>query len=100
MKIEARGRIHAVQDKFQKSNFQKTEAVLKVPGERYDDYLSIQFTGPKADEVPSVGTEVEVTLWVNGRLDKNDSKRAWMSLNVANCNVISGAQDTQQDNPF
>lgn len=99
MRVTTQGRIHALNEKYDNGRFRKVPVILKVPGERFDQYITVEFQQGKSEEVPSVGTEVEIVFEVKGNLDRNNSSKAWNSLVVHECNVLSGASETN-GNPF
>jgi len=81
--------------------WRRQEFIIKQPGQSYDNYLPFQLKGEMVDSCPSVGTEVEIEFFINGRLGKGKYEgRAFLDLAVKNINVLTGASNDNGEAPF
>jgi len=72
-----RGTVHLIEETktFGQKGFRKRLVVLEQPGERFTNYVPVEFTQDRCDTVGdlSVGDEIEVTYRLNGRRWQKDS---------------------------
>lgn len=72
-----RGTIHLIEETktFGQKGFRKRLVVLEQPGERFTNYVPVEFTQDRCDTVGelSVGEEIEVTYKLNGRRWQKDA---------------------------
>ncbi len=98
MIIKRTGIVHSVGEVQVFGNYKKREIVLKVAGERWDNYLPLEVGGDYADEVAvKVGDEVESEFYMNGRLGTGTYEgRCFLNLKVKSMNVVNAAPDDSQ----
>ena len=98
MIIKRTGIVHSVGEVQVFGNYKKREIVLKVAGERWDNYLPLEVGGDSADQVTvKVGDEIETEYWESGQLGKgNHEGRCFLNLKVKSLNVVNAAPDDSQ----
>ncbi len=72
-----RGTIHLIEETktYGQKGFRKRLVVLEQPGERFTNFIPVEFTQDRCDSVDtlSVGDQIEVTYRLNGRRWQKDS---------------------------
>ena len=72
-----RGSVHLIEETktYGQKGFRKRLVVLEQPGDRFTNYVPVEFTQDRCDSVDglSVGDEIEVTYKLNGRRWQKDS---------------------------
>ena len=74
---KVRGTVHLIEETktYGQKGFRKRLVVLEQPGERFTNYVPVEFTQDRCESVNdlSVGDEIEVTYRLNGRRWQKDS---------------------------
>lgn len=94
------GVIHLIEETktFGQKGFRKRVVVLEQPGDRFTNYVPIEFTQDACDKVDalSLGQEIEVSFRLSGRRwqrDPNSEVKFFVNPEAWNFKVVSGAGD-------
>ncbi|MBL8888960.1 MAG: DUF3127 domain-containing protein [Planctomycetaceae bacterium] len=94
---KVRGIIHLIEETktFGQKGFRKRVVVLEQPGDRFTNYIPIEFTQDACDKVDSLslGQEVEVTFRLSGRRwqrDPNSEVKFFVNPEAWNFKVVTG----------
>lgn len=91
------GVIHLIEETktFGQKGFRKRVVVLEQPGDRFTNYVPIEFTQDACDKVDalSLGQEIEVSFRLSGRRwqkDPNSEVKFFVNPEAWNFKVVSG----------
>ncbi len=94
---KVRGIIHLIEETktFGQKGFRKRVVVLEQPGDRFTNYIPVEFTQDACDRVDalSLGQEVEVSFRLSGRRwqrDPSSEVKFFVNPEASNFKVISG----------
>ncbi|MBL8856315.1 MAG: DUF3127 domain-containing protein [Planctomycetaceae bacterium] len=99
-----RGIIHLIEETktFGQKGFRKRVVVLEQPGDRFTNYVPIEFTQDACDKVDGLklGQEIEVSFRLSGRRwqkDPNSEVKFFVNPEAWNFKVVSGEGDAKSD---
>ena len=92
-----RGTVHLIEETktFGQKGFRKRLVVLEQPGERFTNYIPVEFTQDRCDSVSdlSVGDEIQVTYRLNGRRWQKDASsevKFFVNVEAQNFEKVAG----------
>ncbi len=102
-----RGIVHLIEETktYGQKGFRKRLVVLEQPGERFTNYIPIEFTGDACDNADglSEGQDVEFTYRLNGRRWQKDPQsevKFFLNAEAVSFKVLGGgADETSQVDP-
>jgi hypothetical protein len=101
---KVRGIIHLIEETktFGQKGFRKRVVVLEQPGDRFTNYVPIEFTQDACDRVDSLklGQEIEVSFRLSGRRwqrDPNSEVKFFVNPEASNFKVVNGEADPKSN---
>lgn len=95
---KVRGVVHLIEETktYGQKGFRKRLVVLEQDGDRFTNYIPVEFTQDRCDTVDglNVGDDVEVTYRLSGRRWQKDPKsevKFFVNVEATGFNVLSGA---------